>query len=154
MYSANSFHSGKIGNELRTIKREIDELFESLSQKGNTWASSLWRESSLLPLVNLRETNDRFLVTCEVPGMKIKDLDIQIEGEVLTLRGERKTDALAGQVSYLRRERATGSFQRSLTLPRAIDEESVTAIYKKGVLTVILMKEYKKPSHRIRVSYE
>ena len=62
----------------------------------------------------------------------------------MTLQGERNTDAQAGEVSYLRRERASGSFQRSLTLPGAIDEDSVTATYKKGVLTVTLLKESKK----------
>ncbi|MGO8821673.1 MAG: Hsp20/alpha crystallin family protein [Desulfomonilaceae bacterium] len=154
MYSLNSFNSGKFRNEFRTMKREIDEVFESLSQGKTLWASPLWRESSLLPLINVRETHESFVVTCEVPGIKVEDLNIKIEGDTLTLRGERKTDAQVGKVSYLRRERALGFFQRSLTIPRAIDEDSVTATYKKGVLTVTLLKESKKAFRRIRVSYE
>jgi HSP20 family protein len=136
------------------VKREMDELFESLSQGRRPWISPLWQKSSLLPLINVRETRNSYIVTCEVPGMKIENLNIKIEEDALTLQGERNTDAQAGEVSYLRRERASGSFQRSLTLPGAIDEDSVTATYKRGVLTVTLLKESKKASRRIIVSSE
>ncbi len=136
------------------LKGEMDELFESLSQGRRPWISPLWRKSSLLPLINVRETRDRYIVTCEVPGMKIENLNIKIEEDALTLQGERHADAQAGEVIYLRRERASGSFQRSLILPGAIDEDSVTATYKKGVLTVTLLKESKKAFHRIIVSSE
>ena len=53
------------------VKRGMYELFESLSQGKNPWASPLWRESSLLPLINVRETHESFVVTCEIPGIKV-----------------------------------------------------------------------------------
>ena len=57
MYSLNRFHSGKFRNEFRTMKREMDELFGNLSQCRSPWASPLWRESSILPLINVRESS-------------------------------------------------------------------------------------------------
>ena len=72
------------------MKREMDELFESLSQGRRPWISPLWRKSSLLPLINVRETRDSYIVTCEVPGMKIENLNIKIEEDALDITGRAK----------------------------------------------------------------
>ena len=73
--------------------------------------------------------------------MKTDDLEIKIEGDTLMLKGERKPQGAGEEISYHRRERAAGTFQRSLTLPVKVDAENVSATYKDGILTVTLQKE-------------
>ncbi len=95
----------------------------------------------MFPLLNVTETAESFVVTSEIPGMKTEDLEIKIEGDTLTLRGERRPEEMGQGASYHRRERALGAFQRSLTLPRKVDGEKVNASYKNGVLKITLAKE-------------
>ncbi len=86
--------------------------------------------------------------------MKSDDLEIKIEGDTLMLKGERKPQETGGEISYHRRERATGTFQRSLTLPSKVDAENVSATYKDGVLTVTLQKEKAAQPRQITVKAE
>ena len=154
MNMGSGFRANMLRNEFKNIQREIDEIFDSLSQRKGPWGSAPWRESSLLPLINIRETTDSFVFTCEIPGINFDDLSIKIEGDALIIQGERKTDAQTGDSSYLRRERVSGSFLRSFTLPREIDKEDVIASYKNGVLKVTLPKEKKPGARRIKVKYD
>ncbi len=73
--------------------------------------------------------------------MNSDDLEIKIEGDTLMLKGERKPQEIGEEIRYHRRERATGTFQRCLTLPGKVDAENVSATYKDGVLIVTLQKE-------------
>jgi len=123
------------------LRREMDSLLNTFSTGMRQWPSPLWRGTRLFPLLNVKEKADAFVVSAEIPGMKKEDLEIKIENDTLTLKGERKPDQLGENVSHHRRERATGSFQRSLTLPGKVDAEKVNATYKNGVLTVTLAKE-------------
>jgi HSP20 family protein len=124
--------------DLARIRKELDDL---MTYREKPYGRPLWGESQLFPLLNVIETTDSFVVTTEIPGMKTEDLEIKIEGDTLSLRGKRHREELDEGVSYHRRERAIGSFQRSLTFPRKIDGEKVNAAYKNGVLTVTLVKE-------------
>ena len=123
--------------EVDRLRREMDRLVEGVERR-----PFLGFETRLFPLLNVGDKGDSFVVSAEIPGMKIDDLEIKIEGETLTLKGERKPEQTAGEdVSYHRRERATGIFQRSITLPGKVDPDKVNATYKNGVLTVTLVKE-------------
>jgi HSP20 family protein len=141
-------------SQLYSLGREMDNLFNSLSQSSSAWTVAPWKDSRLMPLLNVTETVDSFTVTCEMPGIRTDDLEIKIEGETLTLKGERKPDPTVGVGRYHRRERATGCFQRSIRLPRKIDEDAVTASYRNGVLRVTLLKEMKPLTRQIKISAE
>lgn len=127
--------------EFDRLQRGMDELFTALSGTRRPAFEPFWREARLFPLLNVTETDKTFVVTAEIPGMKTEDLDIHVEGDTLTLKGERKPYDAGVEASYHRKERACGTFQRSLTLPGKVDAEQVKATYKNGVLTIALSKE-------------
>lgn len=102
--------------------------FEEVRGRGGAW-----------PRVNLFDTGTSLVVLAEVPGLSEKDLQLTINQDVLTLKGERKSDAPDGS-SIHRQERAPVRFARSFTLPTKIDPEKVVATVKDGVLTITLPK--------------
>ena len=128
-------------DDFERLRRQMDDLLSAASPQRGHWASPPWSETRLFPLLNVRDSGDAFVVTAEIPGMKTEDLEIKIEGDTLTLRGERKPENVEEGTSYHRKERATGAFQRSLTLPGKVAAENVIATYKNGVLTVTMEKE-------------
>ncbi len=131
-----TFGADPAAAEYERLRRGMDELLTALSR--GPAPSPMWRPARLFPLLNVRQVDNDFVVTAELPGMKIDDMDINIEGDTLSLKGERKPLDVEQGTGYHRRERATGTFQRSLTLPNPVDAEKVKAAYKDGILTVRL----------------
>lgn len=132
--------------------RRIDNMFNVVNSVRGQSTRPLWTESRLFPLVNVKEKSDSFEVSTEIPGMKIEDLELKIEGETLTVKGERKTEELPEGASYHRREIVTGAFQRSLTLPSKIDPENILATYRNGILAVTLSKEKRALPKQIKIN--
>jgi HSP20 family protein len=132
----------------------MDDLFHAVSGTRKPSLDPLWRGVRLFPLLNVRDLDQSYVVTAEIPGMKTDDLEIKIEGDTLMLKGERKPEEAGEEISYHRRERATGTFQRSLTLPGKVDAENVSATYKDGILTVKLQKEKATLPRQIAVKVE
>lgn len=132
-----------IWTEFDRLQKGMTDLFNALSSAGSTRTifDPLWREAQLFPLLNVREIDHTYVVTAEIPGMKTEDLEIKVVGDTLTLKGERKPLDVGPDASYHRRERATGTFHRSMTLPHKVDADNVKAIYKDGVLVITLEKE-------------
>jgi HSP20 family protein len=106
------------------------------------------------PAVDVLETENELVLKADVPGVELKDIDIQIENGTLTLKGERKFERKEGKEGYHTIERSYGSFMRCFALPDVVDTDKVKAEYKNGVLTVTLpKKEIAKPrSVKIEVS--
>ena len=103
---------------------------------GGTWA----------PAVDIFEQGDDIVLKAELPGIDADDVDIRVENNVLTLRGERKFESEVKREDCHRVERAYGTFSRSFTLPNVVDTEKIKADYKDGVLQVTLpQKEEAKP---------
>lgn len=126
--------------ELSKLRAEMDRLFADVME-GTPFTAS----SGVYPALNVTEDADKLYVQAELPGIKPDDIDISVEGNTLTLRGERKPDSTAN-VSYHRRERKAGSFHKALTLPYEINHDGVLAECKDGVLKLILPKaEHAKP---------
>jgi HSP20 family protein len=94
----------------------------------------------VFPLLNLEEDADNLYLTAELPGLSGQDVDLSVEGDSLTLRGERKIQEIDEKVSYHRREREAGVFRRVIALPVKIDGDKVRAEMKNGVLEVTLPK--------------
>lgn len=140
--------------EFDRIQKEMNELFNALTGTRRAITSQWWSEARIFPLLNVKEVDDSYVVTAEIPGMKTDDLEIKIEGDTLSLKGERKPYDAGEGASYHRRERATGTFQRSFTLPTRVDSEDVKATYKNGVLTITLRKEKAALPKQISVTSE
>jgi HSP20 family protein len=98
------------------------------------------------PLVDIFETDNELVLKADVPGVELKDIDIQIENGTLTLKGERKFEKEEKNKGFHRLERSYGSFIRYFTVPETVDSENVKAEFQHGVLTVTLpKKEIAKP---------
>jgi HSP20 family protein len=131
--------------ELNSLQQEMNRLFSSFFDAptaGNgTSSARRW-----IPAMDLVETNDHYVLTADLPGLSQDDINLEFEGDVLTLSGERKSEHSERQEGFYRLERAAGSFSRSLTLPEGVDAEAVTATFDKGVLEVRIPKpEQRKP---------
>ncbi len=141
-------------NELDNLQRRMDGLLNAISSWRSPAELPLWGHARLFPLLNVTDTGTQYLVTAEIPGIKSEDLDIKIEGDTLTIKGERKGADIGEDASYHRRERALGVFQRSLTLPKAVNPDNVKATYKDGVLTVTLTKSAAAVPRQITITSE
>jgi HSP20 family protein len=104
------------------------------------------------PSVDIEEKDNEIVVRADVPGVSEKDLDVRLENNTLTIKGERKLEKEDKQKGYHRIERAYGSFVRSFTLPAAVDADKVEAHYKDGVLTVTLPKTEAAKSRKVKIS--
>ena len=93
-----------------------------------------------LPSVDVSETDKEFIVKAELPGMEAKDIDVSLQRDVLTIRGERKNEHEEKEENFHRVVRSYGSFCRAFRLPREVDGEKVDADYKDGVLKIRLPK--------------
>jgi HSP20 family protein len=95
---------------------------------------------SFSPRIDISETNDKLLVTAEIPGVKKNDLKITLQDNILTIQGEKKKETENSEVNYYRAERLYGTFGRSFTLPVEVDSENVSAKFEDGTLVVELTK--------------
>ena len=110
--------------------------------------SQAWR-----PPVDLQETDDRYVITAELPGVKQGDVHVAFSGGVLTLSGERREREREQPCEeYHRVERGHGSFSRSFHLPVPIDAAAITADLRDGLLTVTCRKQTDESPHRIRIT--
>lgn len=134
--------------EIERMRREMDRLFSGLMGR-----ESYRMSSGVYPSLNISEDGEKFYVEAELPGTRPEDLDISVEGNTLTLKGERKGEDLKN-ASYHRRERKLGSFQKAVALSADVNSEAVSAEFKNGVLKLVLPKaEHAKP-RKIAVKYE
>lgn len=125
------------------MNRIFDEAFRGQGRAtDDEWALG----GSWAPAVDIFEHEGNLVLKAELPGVDPKDVDVRVENNVLTLRGERKFESEVKREQYHRVERAYGSFSRSFTLPNAVDTEKIKAEYKDGVLRVTLpQREEAKP---------
>lgn len=121
--------------EVERLQKDMNRLFSDF------WGRGLSPfQVGVYPAVNVSEDAKNIFVRAELPGTKPEDLEISVEGNTLTLRGERKLAQAGEAVNYHRREREGGRFRRVLTLPTKIDANAVDAFFKDGVLKIVLPK--------------
>jgi HSP20 family protein len=134
---------------LSLLRDEIDRLFDSpLNALTNNSQQFL---NGWLPTIDLYDDRDHLVLKAELPGMKKEDIDISLHGDVLTLSGERKEQEVFDKAETYRAERFLGRFQRSVTLPFAVDSKKVQASYRDGILTVTLPKAEEAKPKQIEV---
>src|SRR5712671_504166 len=136
--------------ELNTLQERVNRLFhESFSNEGRDESLAT---SSFAPAVDVYEDEHDITLKIEVPGIDEKDIDVRIEGNTLTVHGERKFEKEEKEENYRRVERQYGSFTRTFTLPNTVDHDSVQADYEKGVLKVKLSKKAEAKPKQIKVN--
>jgi HSP20 family protein len=136
--------------ELGSLQNEMNRLFNTVFDtpvpgNGGT-AMRRW-----VPSMDLVETEGHFVLRADLPGMSEEDIKIEFEDGTLTVSGERKAEHEAGNEGYYRVERAFGAFSRTLTLPKGIDAEGVTAGFDRGVLEVRIPKPEERKPRRIEI---
>jgi len=104
------------------------------------------------PAVDIFETEGEIIVKAELPGMDRKDIALNLEKNVLTLKGERRFEKEAKEENYHRIERSYGGFSRSFSIPATVDDDKIRADYKDGVLTIALPKKEQAKPKQIRIS--
>ena len=104
------------------------------------------------PAVDVKEEAGRYVIHADVPGINPEDIDISLEDDVLTIRGERKLDSEENKDGYKRIERVRGTFFRRFNLPDTADQNSVTAQCKDGVLEVVINKQEKVLPRKISIN--
>ena len=119
-----------------------DPFFSSVARNGDRW----------LPAVDILEKDGNLVMRAEVPGVTEKDIELKLEGNILTLKGEKKQEHEEERNNYHRMESFYGSFTRSFTLPDSVDRDHIKADYRNGILTVTIPQKPEVRPREIPVS--
>jgi HSP20 family protein len=133
---------------LSGLQEQVNRLFDS-SFRGHTDESAL---TTWAPSVDIYETENELVLKADLPEVAERDIDIHVENNMLTMRGERKFEAKVKEENYLRVERSYGAFSRSFSLPNTVDTEAIKAEYKNGVLTVIMPKRAESKPKQVKIT--
>ncbi|HEV2907571.1 MAG TPA: Hsp20/alpha crystallin family protein [Actinomycetota bacterium] len=133
--------------DLMSIQNEMNRLF------GRTYGGDVGDNTrgAWAPALDVFETQEKFVITMELPGVSPDDVDISVEDSTLIVRGERKFYSEQQEESFLRIERRFGEFTRSLTLPSTADAESIQASFDQGVLTIEIPKREEAKPRKISI---
>lgn len=115
-------------SEMERLRREMDAMFTG------TWD----RPYNVYPAINIYDDGESFVARAEMPGVDAASLDVSVTGNTLTIKGERKPEPLPEGASSHRRECDCGQFSRSFRLSEAVDSSKVMALFKSGVLEVVM----------------
>jgi len=128
------------------VNRLLNQAFGNSSDEASitTWA----------PAVDIYETEHELVVKADLPDVRPEDLDIRVENNILTIRGDRKFEKKVDEKNYLRVERTYGSFSRSFSLVNTVNSEAIKADYKNGVLTLTIPKREEAKPKQIKVNVE
>lgn len=133
---------------MRSLRSAMDDLLE------RSFITSRWADEegggSSFP-VDVSETESEVRVRASLPGVKPEDLDVSVQGDLLTIRGESREETTTGGENWQRREIRTGSFARSFTLPSPVDSDACEAIFENGVLELRLPKREEAKPRKIQV---
>ena len=136
--------------DLSIMQERMNRLFEDA---GRGWrgdepsATTTWS-----PAVDIYETESEIMVQAELPGVDRKDIALNLENNVLTLKGERRFEKETKQENYHRIERSYGGFSRSFSIPAIVDEEKIRADYKDGILKIALPKKEQVKPKQIKIA--
>ncbi len=132
--------------ELARLHRDMDDLIGSFFG-----GRPFWAEREVWPAIDIAEDENNITVKAEVPGCKPDDIDISVQGNTLTISGEKKHEEEKREKGYFYEERNYGSFRRDLTLSSEVDASKVDASYKNGILTLKLPKSERAKAVKVKV---
>jgi HSP20 family protein len=129
------------------LESQVNRMFTELL--GRSKESNL---TSWAPAVDILESEHELVVKADLPDVKPEELDIRVENNILTIRGERKFEEKVDEKKYLRVERSYGSFARSFSLANTVNAEAIKADYRDGVLTLTIPKREEAKPKQIKVN--
>ena len=133
-----------------TLQDQVNRLFEdNLFTRDRSGHADL---ATWAPPVDIYETENELVLRADVPGLQDKDIDVRVENNTLTIRGERKFEKDVNEENFLRVERSYGSFTRSFSLPNTVSHENIRAEYRNGVLTLHMAKREESKPKQINIS--
>lgn len=131
-----------------TLMDELDRMTEELWEG---WRPVVTLRTDFMPRVEMYEEKDELVVKAELPGVRKEDLDISINGDVLSLKAEKKQEKVAEEAGYYLCERSFGQYSRSVSLPFAIDTGKTSATFENGILEIRLAKAEEAKPKQIEV---
>ncbi len=140
------------------IRYQPINLFDNFNDEINRYSGNIRskaaasQERNWAPAVDIREEDNRYLLTADIPGVNRENIEIVLEAGVLTLKGERSGEAGTNGKEYRRKERVHGTFIRQFTLPETVDTQNISATVKDGVLDVVIPKQAKPQPTRITIN--
>ena len=123
---------------MEQFEKEFEDIFSRAVWP--TWKGAGTDGEATVPKLDIFEKEDKFVIKAELPGMKGEDIDISVTGDMLTIRGEKKTESEVKEEDYYRRETSYGSFARSIRLPSSVNIDKITASSEDGILEIDLPK--------------
>ena len=132
-----------------TLQDQVNRLFENSFTGDRSGRADL---ATWAPAVDIYETENELVVKADLPDLQDKDIDVRVENNTLTIRGERKFEKDVTEDNYLRIERSYGSFIRSFSLPNTVSSENIRADYRNGVLTLHMAKREESKPKQIKIS--
>ena len=136
-------------SDMLQLSDEIGRWFESPARREKGRKSAIWA-----PDVDIKETDKEIQVKADLPGMKLEDIDVSVDGDQLVIQGERKEEKEEKDKGYVRVERNYGSFYRSFNIGVPVKADEIKATYKDGVLEITLPKAEAKKAKKIAISSE
>jgi HSP20 family protein len=133
--------------EVASLQNRVNSLFRDFTE-----GESSMTTASFVPAVDAYEDAQKVVLKLEVPGIEEKDLDVRVENNTLTIKGERKFDKEEKEENFHRIERRYGSFYRAFTLPSTVDTEKIGASYNAGVLKLKLKKKAEAQPKQIKIN--
>jgi HSP20 family protein len=132
-----------------TLQKQLNSIFNEFAEPKSAGDET---GAGFVPPVDVYEDEKQIVLKIEVPGVKLEDLDIQLENQRLTVKGERRFESEEKAENFHRIERRFGSFTRSFTLPQTVNTESVTATSDAGVLTICLAKKVEALPKQVKIA--
>ena len=137
--------------EIDSLQGEMNRLFSTFfdtptSRDGNGTTTRRW-----IPAMDIVEAGEHFVLKADLPGLTERDVNIELENNVLTVSGERKTEHEEKHEGYFRLERSAGAFSRSLTLPDGIAPDAIAATFDNGVLEVRIPKPVQAQPRKVQI---
>lgn len=132
--------------EVASLQDRVNSLFQDFAGDNGTVTAA-----AFAPAVDVFENGEKVVLKLDIPGIKEEDLDIRVENQTLSVRGERKFESEEKEENFHRIERRYGSFFRSFSLPTTVDTENVAATYQAGVLKLELKKKASAQPRQIKV---
>jgi HSP20 family protein len=134
---------------LTSLQDQVNRLFEDNFTRDRSGHADL---ATWAPPVDIYETANELVLKVDLPDVQDKDIDVRVENNMLTIRGERKFDKDVNEDNYLRVERAYGSFMRSFSLPNTVSSENIRAEYRNGVLSLRMVKREESKPKQVKIS--
>jgi len=137
--------------EMAPFGKDKEDLFDRFFSMPMHFGRSLFSDKSWYPSVDVSEGNQDIIVKAEIPGVDRKDIDISLDGRLLTIKGEKKQEREESGEHYHRVESSFGYYQRTIELPAEVDASDVDAAYKNGILKIKLKQIEEAETKTIKV---